>query len=272
METLIRVIVVLLVVAGLVWLGFQIKPRPFAAFPEESPALKTIPVPAGLPKPVERFYRTVYGDEIPVIETAVFKGRANLAPFGFFMPTRFVFIHRVGHDYRHYFESTWFGLPIMKVNEHYIDGKSYMQLPVGTVDNDPATNQGANLAVWAEAAWFPSVWVTDPRVRWVAVDDVTALLYVPFGDGEENFVVRFDPESGQLVGMEAMRFRDSGPQAKKILWMTRTEPSTGVVPGTRIPDTGSAIWLDKGTPWANFTLEQAWYNVNIDQYIQQKGQ
>jgi hypothetical protein len=44
----------------------------------------------------------------------------------------------------------------MKVNEHYLDGKSLFELPFATHDNDASTNQGANLAVWAEAAFgFP---------------------------------------------------------------------------------------------------------------------
>jgi hypothetical protein len=123
---------------------------------------------------VERFYKTVYDDEIPVIETVVLKGRAQMAPFGMMMPARFVIIHNVGRDYRHYFELTWFGLPLMKVNESYVKGKSYFELPVATYENDPNINQGANLTLWAEAAWFPSLWVTDPRARWGAVGDLHA--------------------------------------------------------------------------------------------------
>ena len=67
---------------------------------------------------------------------------------GIAMPARFVFVHNAGKDYRHYFEVTWFGIPIMKVNERYIDGKSLFELPFATYDNDASTNQGANLAVW----------------------------------------------------------------------------------------------------------------------------
>src|SRR5574341_2406518 len=153
------------------WLGLQVKPQSFAPYAEQPPELKKIPLPKGLPAPVELFYRTIYGDRIPVIETVVIKGRGEMAPFGVKMPARFVFVHNVGRDYRHYFEATFFGFPVMKVNENYLDGKSYFELPVATYENDPSISQGANLALWAEAAWFPSIWVTDPRVRWEAVDD-----------------------------------------------------------------------------------------------------
>lgn len=269
MITIIAVILIILFLLG--WLGLQLKPRPFSPYPEKSPILKTIPLPEGLPAPVERFYKTVYGDRIPVIETAVIKGRADIAPFGVKMPARFLFVHEAGKGYRHYIEATWFGLPIIKVNERYVDGKSLFELPVGEpINNDPSTNQGANLAVWAEAAWFPSIWITDPRVRWEAVDDRTALLFVPFEDREENFVMRFNPETGMLDSMESMRYRDSGPEAKKILWITRNIEGKKIK-GSKLDAIGSATWLDQGKPWAIFTLEEVNYNVDVSQYIRQRG-
>jgi hypothetical protein len=262
---------ILIVIVLLGWLGLKIKPAPFSPYPEESPEFKTIPLPAGLPAPVERFYKTVYGDEIPVIETVVIKGRGVMAPFGVKLPARFLFVHNAGKDYRHYFEATWFGMPLMKVNERYVDGESLFELPVGDpIVNDPSINQGANLAVWAEAAWFPSIWITDARLRWEAVDENTALLYVPFEDKVENFVMRFNPETGLLDSMEAMRYRDSGPQAKKILWITRNVPSKKIE-GTQLDTVGTATWLDQGIPWATFTLEEVNYNMDVSIYIRRKG-
>jgi hypothetical protein len=262
-------ILALLLLLG--WLGLQIKPKPFSPYPEEPGEIKTIPLPTGLPAPAERFYRTVYGDKVPVIETAVMKGHASLAPFGVKLPARFLFVHEAGKGYRHYFEATWFGLPIMKVNERYVDGKCLFEPPVGDpIVDDPSTNQAANLAVWAEAAWFPSIWITDPRTRWEAIDDNTALLFVPFEDRMENFVMRFNPETGLLDSMEAMRYRDSGPRAKKVLWITRNIEGKKIE-GTQLDASGSATWLDLGKPWATFTLEEVHYNVDVDQYIRQKG-
>ena len=254
----------------LVWLGLQIKPAPFSPYPEQSPLLKTVPMPDGLPAPVERYYRLVYGDQIPVIETAVIKGRAVISPFGVKLPARFIFIHNAGKNYRHYIETTIYGLPFMRVNESYVDGNSHFELPIGTFDNDPGITQGAVLGLWAEAGWFPSIWITDPRVHWEAVDDNTALLYVPFGQKEENFVVRFDPETGLIATMEAMRFRDAGPQARKILWITQNAGDK-FINGTKISSVGSATWFDQGKPWAVFTLEEVKYNVDVCAYIRQRG-
>lgn len=263
-----------LILAGLFiigWLGLQIKPAPFPPYSEQTPQLETVPLPDGLPAPVDRFYRTVYGGEIPVIGTVVIKGRAVISPFGVKMPARFIFIHNAGTDYRHYIEATWFGLPIMKVNERYLDGKGLFELPIfGTIDNDASTNQAANLAIWAEAAWFPSIWITDPRAHWEPIDDNAALLFVPFGDEQENFVMRFNPETGLLDTMEAMRFRDSGDDAKKVLWITKSVEGKKVE-GTNLDAVGTVTWLDQGKPWAVFTLEELKYNVEVSEYIRQKG-
>ena len=35
---------------------------------------------------------------------------------------------------------------------------------------------------------------------------------------------------------------------------------------------GSATWLDQGKPWAMFTLEEVNYNVDVSDYIRQRGQ
>src|SRR5574342_603267 len=141
------------------WLGLSIKPRPFAMPTLSQREQKTMPLPEGLPAPVERFYRTVYGDQLPVVESMVATGRGRIRPFGIWLPVRFVFVHNADRDYRHYFEATFFGLPFLKVNEGYVDEKSFFESPMGTYHDDPNTNQGANLALWAEAGWFPSLWV-----------------------------------------------------------------------------------------------------------------
>ena len=270
MKTLLIFTIILAFLLLIAWLGLQIKPTPFKPFPAQPPPLETMPLPTGLPAPVERFYRTVYGDNVPLIKTVVIKGRAVISPFGPKMPARFLFVHNAGKDYRHYIEATWFGIPIMKVYESYLDGNSHFELPIGTYDNDPSITQGAVLGLWAEASWFPSIWLTDKRVHWEPVDEKTALLYIPFGEHEEVFVVRFDPETGQLGTMEAMRYRDAGPQAKKILWITQSIPGK-TIDGTNLIAVGSATWLDQGKPWAVFTLEDVVYNVDVSEYIWQKG-
>lgn len=270
MKILLLILSILAALLIVGWLGLQIKPKSFVPFAGTPSETKTIPLPANLPAPVQRFYKTVYGDSVPVIDTVVITGRGRIRPFGVWLPTRFIFVHNTGRDYRHYFEATMFGIPLLKVNEGYVDGESFFESPMGTYYNDANTNQGANLALWAEAAWFPSIWITDPRVQWKAVDDQTALLYVPFEDNVENFIVRFNPQTSLVDSMEAMRYREPGEGKPRILWITRNEPGN-LIDGTPLNASGSATWIDQGRPWAVFALESVKYNVDVSDYIHKRG-
>lgn len=253
------------------WLGLQIQPRPFPPIGDNKKPLKTVPIPDGLPAPVERFYETVYGEEIPVIETVILQGRGVLKPFmNIPIPARFVFVHNAGNDYRHYFEATFFGIPILKVNEGYIDGASFFESPMANITNDPNTNQAANLTLWAEAMWFPALWITDPRVHWEPVDANTALLFVPFEKGEENFLVRFNPKTGLIDSMETMRYRDPGEGQPKILWILRNEPGKPTAESSG-HSVGTAMWLDQGSPWAYFDVEEISLNLDVNGRIHQRG-
>jgi hypothetical protein len=217
---------------------------------------------------VARFYRQVYGDTIPVIESFVVTGRAEMRIMGITFPSRFRFTHIAGQSYRHYIETTIFGLPLMKVNEHYLDGVGRLELPFG-VEEGSKVEQGANLGLWAETMWMPSIFLTDERVRWEPIDEETAVLVVPFGEEEQRFIARFDPESGMLVMMESMRYKgvESEPKA---LWINEAL-QWGLVDGNTTPLESAATWYDEGTPWAVFQLEELRYNVDVDEYIRAKG-
>lgn len=251
------------------WLGLKVNPAPFPAYRQSIGTVETLPLPTGLPAPVERFYRKVYGDQIPVINAAVISGRATMKIMGLTFPARFRFTHEAGQNYRHYIEATFFGLPIMKVNETFLNGASRLELPFGVTENEPKVNQAANLGLWSETIWLPAYFLTDARVRWESVDDVTALLIVPFETTQERYVVRFDPDTGLIRFLESMRYKEA-ESSTKILWFNEVK-KWNTVNGYLIPKVAALTWFDQGTPWAVFTVEEVVYNVDVKDYVRAKG-
>lgn len=263
------IISAVILVALLLMLGLRIKPRPFPAYAAQTPPMQTVALPDDLPPSVTQFYQTVYGEKVPVVETAVITGRAAMRVFGITFPARFRFIYQAGQGYRHYIEATYFGVPLMKVNETYLNGQARLALPGGVVENEPKIDQAANLGLWAESIWLPSIFITDPRVRWEAVDDTAVHLIVPFNNEEETFTATFDPESDYLTTLEAMRYREAD-DAAKILWHNEVM-AWEEINGYMLPSVGAVTWLDEGTPWAVFTVEDVVYNVNVSETIGASG-
>jgi hypothetical protein len=256
-----RIVAGVAAVLGAGWLGLRVQPAPFPPYPAPSAQLERAPLPEGLPPPVVRYYRALYGgDAVPLVETAVLTGRGTLRFGPVTLPARFRFTHEAGRGYRHYIEATWLGLPLMKVNESYLDGHARMELPFGTVEG-PKTDAAANLGMWAEAMLFPSIYVTDGRVRWEPIDADRARLVVPAPDGEDSFDVDFDPATGLIERMTAMRYRDEGEAAAKLPWTAE-----------QLPDgRGAARWGDHSDPWLVFTTEEMVLGADVSSYIRGRG-
>lgn len=258
MNWVLGVLAALLALLALGWAGLRVRPAPFPPVAGPPGEVATVPLPDDLPAPVARFYRELYPGGLPVYDAVVLSGRATLRIMGVSLPARWRFVHDVGDAYRHEIVTTWFGLPLLRVDERFVGGVGTLHLPFGT-EQGPEVDQGANLALWAEAMWFPAALVTDPRVRWEPVDDVTALLRVPFGDEVETFVARFDPGTGLLSTLEAMRYK-GGDDAEKTLWITRAG-AWGEVDGVPTATVALVRWLDEGRPWADFRVEELVANV-----------
>lgn len=254
------------------WAGLHVEPAPLAEAdigPDvQAGEVSTVALPEGLPAPVARFYTALYGDRVPVVDSAVISGRGQMRISGITFPARFRFSHVTGQDYRHYIELTAFGRRLAAVNEWFVGGHALLELPVG-VSEGPAVDQGANLALWAEAVWMPSVWITDPAVRWEPVDDTGARLVVPFGDEEEVVTVRFDPETGMLASMQSLRFKGE-QDTDKTLWINEASV-WGVVDGHPVPRHTAITWGDEDSPWAVLRTEDVRYNSDLGSYIGAEG-
>ncbi len=269
-EMMVVVLGLLVLLAGALWLGLRTEPAPYPPYEQGAPALETVALPEGLPSPVARYYRTIIGDQIPLVRSAVVSGRARLRLFGLRFPARFRFVYIAGRAYRHDIEVTFFGRPLMRVHEVYREGEARLELPVGVIEGEPKVNAAANLGLWGESIWLPSILVTDPRVRWEALDDTSARLVVPFGDEEDVFTATFDPQSGLLVSLEAMRWKE--PESEVKLRWSNAPLGWRAFHGVLIPSPASTTWQDERSPWAVWTIEEVAYNVDVSDYFTTRGE
>ena len=57
---------------------------------------------------------------------------------------------------------------------------------------------------------------------------------------------------------------------KKILWLNENLDYRTINSYT-FGAVGSATWINEGTPWAVFTVEDIVYNVDVSEYVRAKG-
>ena len=257
------IIGVLVILAGIGWLGFQIPPKSLPPHPDKTQNLGTVELSPDLPKPVYRHFTETLGSQAPRIESAVVWGKAKFRISGLWMPVRFKAHYVPGQDFYRYMEVTWFGLPILRGSDSYLNGEGILNM-AGNVETGEKIAQGQNLAVWAEAVWMPSVFVTDSRVRWEAVNDVSARLFVPFAEQEDSLLVRFDPQTGLMTQMSAQRYRDQ--EEKKTPWRIECM-DWETFHSVKIPIRAAVAWEDEGSPWAFFAVEGVEYNVDVSEKI-----
>lgn len=260
----------LVALAGAAWAGLRLAARPFPASSLQSHDLGTQPLPSDLPAPVARFARAIFnGDRMPNVESALLVGRATIRRGRLVLNARFKFSHLTPDNYYHYIQVTWFGLPVMTINERFLDGKGIMDIPGTRVENDPNTDHAANQGFWSEAlAWVPSVVFSDRRVRWEAIDDTSARMIVPNGTEEEAFILHFDPQTGLMTEMTTLRYQDPTP-APRLGWANHTL-EWGTFNGVLLPVRAETQW-GNDPPWAAWQIEQVLYNVPVTNRLHQFG-
>lgn len=266
----VAVVGLLAVVTGVGWLGLQVDPKPGPPRPERARDLGTVKLPSDLPEPVSRHFRATMGERVPRIETVVVWGRGEFKLMGLWFPMRFESYHVAGRSFRRELELTWFGLPVFRGYDAYIDGNGALKFTglfglLHVFDKGKKIDQGDNLAMWAEAPFTtPSAMVLDPQVRWEPIDAHTARFVFPFGDGEDSLRVSFDPETDLMRSTSGMRYR--GREETKTSY--RGEYAEWrAVHGIKAPRRDAAVWEDQGEPYIVLDVEGTEYNVDVSRKI-----
>lgn len=172
---------------------------------------------------------------------------------------RFQLYHRVGYDFRRDMQITWFGFPVLKALDQYVNGQGMTGL-VGKADTGIRVDQGSNMILFAEAPLYPAIFVTDPRIRWEAIDDTSAQLFFPFGAEEDAMTVYFDPQTDLITKMTALRY--FGANGEKEPWRVDFL-SWQTVDGMTIPARSAITWEKQGKPWSYWDITGVAWNVDL---------
>lgn len=265
LKVLLVFIVVVVILVGIGWVGFQISAPAFdwAHEPSTASQLEHVPLRDDLPPPVERFALVLFPDgQIPVVESAMVQGQTKIAPTGFFLPGRYRFYYDAqDRGYFRTIDITWFTLRILSIRERFMHGEAMLDLgPIGRVDNQPKTNQAATQGYWTEVlAEMPAIALGNPDLVWEALDDHSALLHVPGLDRSAAITVRFDPDSDLMRSIETLRYR-SEDDAEPTFWLNTVNEWAEV--------DGWTVVVDGYTQWENDPAWAYWYikhvTVNLD--------
>jgi hypothetical protein len=238
-------------------------PEAYPPFPGTGEDLRSEPVPEGLPAPVSRYLKVVVGPRVPVQDSAVLSGRMRMRIKGVTLPGRWRFVHVVGTGYRHHMELTVLGRTVMTGREWYLDGHAELDLPVGSVSGEPTVDAAASISMWAEYLWLPSVLA---HGDWQAIDDRYARLMLPGGDA---LLAEFNPDSGLIRQLEAMRWRDAGDPGP-LRWVTGVQAWTRTG-GVGVPAVATVQWGDQSQPWLRLSLDEVVWNADLAGYVRSSG-
>lgn len=250
-------------------LGFRVRPARARHVPVGI-STGSVELTQDLPEPVVRYHRALGYDgwHVPAVDTFALWGRAWMRPAtALRLPVRFWSAHRVGWNARQRLAVTWYGLPVLRAVDDYVDGRGRMRIGRRSVTG-PEIDQGENLFLWAELLLVPAALAAGREARWQSIDADSALLRVPFGRDSDRLMVRFDRDTGLLTECRALRYRTpGGPKVGWYVWFERwTHRSGGWFPG-RI----SVRWADQPRPWFVLDVDGVATNVHVDPDLRAAG-
>jgi hypothetical protein len=213
---------------------------------------------ASLPSPVRRYFRTVLGDDAPVVRVARFTQRGAFRR----SPSENDESGWIPFDAEESFgtqppEFAWNArmrmapLVTASVRDRYLGGHGSMLVTtarslIKIVDQHdrPELDAGALQRYLAEAVWFPTALLPSQCVVWAPVDDSHALVSLTDGATSVSLEVEFNTK-GEIAGVLTERYYESKGHYVLTPWGSRCrryEERSGM----RIPIESEAYWKIDG--------------------------
>ncbi len=124
--------------------------------------------------------------------------------------------------------------------------------PVTDVKRNPKVNEAAVQRYLSEIAWLP-ISALSPAIAWEPVDDTSARATMTIGTVTGTGIFHFNP-AGDFTRFEALRYKDSGPDARRIPWIAQAD-DWAVFDGLRVPARLHATWELDEEDWTWIKIE-----------------
>jgi hypothetical protein len=217
----------------------------------------------GLPEPVRQYFRHVLKDGQPyasnvylrhngVFKTDLKKGWINISGEEYFTADKPGFV--------------WKGKTAMfTARDMYIadQGRLVVSLfSLFTIENQHGEkyDKGELMRWLGESVCFPTNLLPCENLKWLPINDNSAVLEYEHRNLVVSFVVRFNDEH-EIVEMRALRNMGDGPRQPWVTKLSRYQNWNGVL----IPTVLEAGWEIRGLyqPYARFTIQDIAHNVKF---------
>ena len=207
---------------------------------------------AGLPAPVQRYFRTVLADGQAIVTAASLEhhGTFNMSSDGErwvpFTSTQRVLTRRPGFVW----DASMPMAPGLAVRVHdaYVAGEGILHaamlglVTVVRLRGTPDVAQGELMRYFAEAAWYPTALLPGQGVRWEAVDDTSARATLVDGDVSLTLTFAFAADGSMASVRAEARGRTVGREVVMTPWEGRWF-DVELRDGMRVPTRGEVAWL-----------------------------
>ena len=260
-KTIVIIVSVLLFLVLIGWTGLQIKP---SGFQIESVNESTDDLEInteGMPGSVACYIDSVFQDKAIKIKTLEVCGSADFRINGISMKGRYRTFYEVGVGFLRYIEITWFGMPVLKGYDLYTEEEAVFCM-AGKAEKGERIAQGQNIVMWAEAVWYPSVFLEDNGSEWKQADEGNVNLVIPYDEESDKLSYCFDETTGLVREIEAMRYKGNEEQKKK--WTVECL-EWDVFNDMKVPVLSSIKWEDEKKPWALWGIDDISFNVPVSE-------
>lgn len=238
-------------------------PAPVPSRSAGTTEIDVMPADPEWPELLHQWLATAHGGVVQAATTAEFVGtgriRLGRSPW---LPVSYRTSHRLGHEFIAEVAATWFGRPVVRGMDAYVDGRG-VQRARDTVTVGPGLDSDGVSFLWSEAMLVPATW-SQPGVKWTQPDERTLMLDVSGSEvaAPVTATVTCDPESGLPQSFQ-VPWRSKNPEGTVGAGWRVSYEEWREVQGAWAPGLVEVQWQDEDRPWFRMRMEPPVLNADV---------